>query len=267
MLFSVIIPTCNRDKLLCRCLDRILPPYQQLSSELYEVIVADDNADDHLVDELKGYYPTVKVVKGPRRGPAANRNAGARMAKGRWLVFIDDDCLPGDYLLSTYKKEVEKNHVKVLEGCTIVDRQRMRFDEEAPYNWFGGNMWSCNFAIEKDFFFGLGGFDEKFIYPCLEDVDLRVRIERSETIAFVPLAVVVHEWRRKTAFRDLRKQLHAHKYFYKKHSQYSVRHIFSRISRFFKESVKLTAELLKYSFKGFWAYIEKMILYFLLIFA
>ena len=43
---------------------------------------------------LAQQYPWVSWGRGPRRGPAANRNAGALRARGEWLAFTDDDCVP-----------------------------------------------------------------------------------------------------------------------------------------------------------------------------
>jgi len=266
MLFSVIIPTYNRNDLVCRCIDRLLPGVQQFDVNDYEIIVADDNVSEELQGILSSQYPFVRTIKGPHRGPAANRNAGARAAGGRWLIFIDDDCIPSNFLLSAYEREINNGSAKVLEGCTVVDRKKQRFDEEAPYNWSGGNLWSCNFAIEKQFFFELEGFDENFLQPCLEDVDLRFRIEKLARIVFVPMAVVVHEWRLRPAFRNLVPQIKAHHYFYKKHELHHITDIGWRIITFFRETVMLTGELVKYSFRGFRVYIEKIILYLTLIF-
>lgn len=42
MLFSVVIPTCRRNDLLAKCLDRLAPGQQTLSPDQYEVIVTDD---------------------------------------------------------------------------------------------------------------------------------------------------------------------------------------------------------------------------------
>ena len=93
-LISVVIPTRDRNEQLARCLDRLAPCAQSLSHDQYEVIVSDDSAHAAARELLFDRYPWVRWTGGPRRGPAANRNAGARVARGEWLVFTDDDCLP-----------------------------------------------------------------------------------------------------------------------------------------------------------------------------
>ena len=49
-------------------------------------------------------FPMVRWNEGPRRGPAANRNFGARVADGEWLIFLDDDCNPRPGFLAAYLK-------------------------------------------------------------------------------------------------------------------------------------------------------------------
>jgi glycosyltransferase involved in cell wall biosynthesis len=266
MLLSIIIPTFNRNNLLCNCIDRLQPACQRVDNSLYEIIVGDDNPNDTLRGIIAEHYPTVIYNAGPRRGPAANRNAAARQAKGQWLLFIDDDCIPDENLLSSYLKVIKNNNGKILEGCTITDRARKRVDEEAPANSSGGNLWSCNFVIDRNLFLDLGGFDENFRFPYLEDVDFRYRATKKEQITFVQQAVVIHPWRRRPAFEHMGKQVNAHRYFYKKHRERSLKHKFLRFLVFWRESIRLSAQLVRCSFRGFIVYLEKLILYFLLIF-
>ena len=81
---SVIIPTCNRPDDLARCL-RALEP--QMGQHSYEVIVSDDSHDASTQAMLQTKFPTVKITTGPRRGPGANRNAGAMHASGKLMMM------------------------------------------------------------------------------------------------------------------------------------------------------------------------------------
>ena len=74
---------------------------------------------------------------------------------------------------------------------------RSRADEECPINETGGKLWSCNFAMKRNTFFILGGFNEDFPVAAMEDVDLNIRVNKSGIKRkFVPDAVVFHPWRR-----------------------------------------------------------------------
>ena len=92
-LFSVVIPTCHRNDALAACLERLAPGKQSLAAASYEVIVTDDGSRATSEAMLREKFPWAKWMAGPRRGPAANRNHGAKHANGNWIAFADDDCL------------------------------------------------------------------------------------------------------------------------------------------------------------------------------
>jgi GT2 family glycosyltransferase len=204
VLFSVIIPTCNRLALLDLCLKSISPSEQKLASDLYEVIVSDDG-DFQVRNLLEFSYPWVRWVEGPRKGPAANRNHGARNAKGKYLVFTDDDCIPDKGWLQGYFDVLKNNpDVQVFEGRTYVEEKRQSLGVITPFNAEGGYLWSCNFLIEAGLFKRLGGFNEKFPYAAMEDVELRTRLLKGGYhFQFVSEASVNHPWRSKGDWRKL----------------------------------------------------------------
>ena len=194
--FSVVIPTCARLGQLARCLDRLAPGCQTLSAAAYEVIVTDDGPPQASARELIARdYPWARWVDGPRRGPAANRNCGAQYARADWFVFTDDDCLPDAAWLAGFGAHLDGHPgSQVLEGCTgDGDGPPLGPFFIAPLNIDGGFLWSCNLAIGRPLFADLGGFDEKFPYPHLEDVDLRLRLgDRGVQYEFVRAARVDH---------------------------------------------------------------------------
>ena len=59
-----------------------------------EVIVSDDSKQCIAKELIQEKYSWVKWIEGPKKGPAANRNNGAKYATGDWFIFIDDDCEP-----------------------------------------------------------------------------------------------------------------------------------------------------------------------------
>lgn len=89
VLASVIVPT--RDRL--RPLERCLAALGQQSYEPIEVLVVDDGSRSSGLAALVAAYDA-RLIPGPRRGPAAARNAGAHAATGAFLCFTDDDCEP-----------------------------------------------------------------------------------------------------------------------------------------------------------------------------
>jgi glycosyltransferase involved in cell wall biosynthesis len=202
---TVVVPTYRRPEMLARCLESIERALRPLPESGVEVIVSDDGHDD-ATRRTVASFAFARQVAGPRRGPAANRNCGARAARGRWLLFTDDDCVVDARWILAFRRAVESaGAASVLEGRTIADRPRRSYDEESPVNESGGYLWSCNMAVAAAVFWRLGGFCETFPHPALEDVDFRLRLEGAgERAIFCAEAVVCHPWRPRKGFDFIR---------------------------------------------------------------
>jgi glycosyltransferase involved in cell wall biosynthesis len=266
-LISVIIPTCNRHQQLAYCLEALSPYVQVSATDLYEVIVTDDGVDsaENLIREK---YSFVHWVKGPAKGPAANRNHGASFAKGEWLIFVDDDCMAYNNLIHTYAVFFQSISEKIgaVEGAVVGTELRTRFDQQAPINTDGGNFWSANIAIRTSIFNLIGGFDETFVIPCLEDEDIYIRLLQQTQVLFLRNAVVIHPWRKGNIESRLSAIIQAHAYFYRKHNQQGIGNRFQRSYIFLREFARNTYHLVKFRFKGGNAYPHQVYLYWKLIF-
>ena len=84
---SVVIPTCDRPESLRRCLGAL--SRQDLSD--LDLVVVDDGAGTGAPVTTPSQ---AQLVRTSGAGPAAARNAGARVARGEVICFIDDDCEP-----------------------------------------------------------------------------------------------------------------------------------------------------------------------------
>jgi GT2 family glycosyltransferase len=203
--FSVIVPTRHRNDLLRTCLAALAPGAQRLTADQYEVIVTDDGSDVTARSMVRTEFPWARWTAGPRRGPAANRNSASRLARGSWLVFVDDDCVPDPGWLGAFADAIAGDPTcRVFEGRVYADRPRRSLAEIAPVFESGGELPSGNFACDASLFRWLGGFDERYPYPAMEDVDLRLRlIQAGERFSFVASASVRHPWRPKGGWSHL----------------------------------------------------------------
>lgn len=194
---TVVIPTCNRPDLLRVCLAAVEVARARAGLDRIAILVTDDSRDDASRLMIEREFPHVHWVRGPRRGPAANRNTGAAAARGCWLLFTDDDCVPAPDWLAAYARAIAREPAAVaFEGRTVADRARLRLDEESPVNETGGYFWSCNVAIRRATFGALAGFCETFPVASMEDVDFRLRVQAAgHRPVFVPDAVVCHPFR------------------------------------------------------------------------
>ena len=97
---SVIVPVFNVEKYLHRCIDSILcQVYQD-----FELILIDDGSSDSsakICDDYSEADQRVKVIHQKNQGVSVARNNGLKLAKGKWIAFVDaDDYIDKDYLLS-----------------------------------------------------------------------------------------------------------------------------------------------------------------------
>lgn len=217
-IISVIVPTYHRNDLLAKCLDALAPGAQTLAASEYEVIVTDDGKRMSAQQMMAEKYPWAKWVEGPHKGPAANRNNGARHASGEWIAFTDDDCEPRPQWLEELVKHTTDSGIDVLEGRTITEEVSKGLFFIAPVNEKGGYLWSCNMAVKRPAFEAMNGFDEDMPHPHLEDVDFRLRLKNSgRKSIFIPAAVVFHAQR---PAREIMAQIKSHEsgiYLMRKH--------------------------------------------------
>lgn len=203
ILYSIVIPTATRIEDLKTCLDRVLSQVHKLNRQEFEIIITDDSGKVKLALENDyAQYDQVKFNCGPAKGPASNRNSGARLALGKWLIFTDDDCKPEPQWLEAYV-QVLKNP-DITKDCLAFEGMILPigdFDEElteCPWNPKGGHFWSANIVILRKLFEELGGFDESYAFPDHEDIDFQKRVEARTKINFVPEALIYHPVRKMT---------------------------------------------------------------------
>ncbi|MEU4331790.1 glycosyltransferase family 2 protein [Nonomuraea dietziae] len=128
--------------------------------------------------------PVIVVEDTGRKGPAAARNAGWRAADTPWVVFLDDDVVPGEGWLEALTKDLESlpEDVAGSQGRIEVPLPRDRRPTDAERNtagladaeWITADMAYRRAALEK-----VGGFDERFPRAYREDADLALRMREA----------------------------------------------------------------------------------------
>jgi len=192
---SIIIPAHNAAKTLESCLAACL---QQTYPEI-EVIVVDDGSADATA-RIAQSFP-VRFIQQQQRGPAAARNAGARIAGGGILVYTDADCVPRPDWIAQLLTGFEEGVVAVGGTYGIANPDallaRLVHKEIMVRHERLGNtvdfLGSFNVAYEKGAFDRIGGFDEDFTAASGEDNDLAYRlVDAGGRLRFVREAVVRH---------------------------------------------------------------------------
>lgn len=208
--YSIIVPTYGRPETLRACLEgcRAL----QYAPDAFEVIVVDDGDQvetRQVVAELAHALRLTYRTQPNRRGPAVARNAGAAVARGTHLAFVDDDCIPDPGWLQGLDEVFESARGPVVAGGRIVNNVEHNVYASASqnlvdflYDWHNADpgdarfFASNNLACPSRAFREIGGFDESFPHAAAEDRDFCDRWrERGWRLVAAPGAVVRHRHR------------------------------------------------------------------------
>ena len=204
--YSIVVPTYRRRDSLARCLTAI--EAIDFPRDRFEVVVVDDGSPAPAADLVASLDRSLdaRLVCAPHRGPAAARNMGADMARGRYLVFTDDDCEPRpDWLRSIHRQIAASDH-SLAVGGRVVNLLTGNIYAEASqgivdylYEYFGDNAASRRFFTTNNLvmpradFLELGGFDETFALAAAEDRDLCERwVGAGHDLQYAPDIVVDH---------------------------------------------------------------------------
>ena len=88
----MIVPTRDRPLALARCLENL--ESQTVIDQLEVIVVDDGSSAAREVASVVGSHARTRLIRREGDGPAAARNAGARVAHGSYFCFTDDDCAP-----------------------------------------------------------------------------------------------------------------------------------------------------------------------------
>jgi GT2 family glycosyltransferase len=190
---SVIVVNWNGRHHLQACLDAVLA---QQGVE-FETLLVDNGSTDGSVEFVRAQFPSVRVVAlAGNLGFAGGNNAGARDARGRHLVFLNNDTVAQTGWLAALRRVVDEppgfalgtSRVVYMHDPAVIDSAGdgvlqwgaafKRFHgTRAPEAAQSGEVFGmCGAAclITKGAFEELGGFDEHF-FVSHEDVDLSYR--------------------------------------------------------------------------------------------
>lgn len=190
MKISVIVPVYNVEKYVSKCIDSIL---NQTISEEFEIIVVNDGSTDNSMKILDLYSDKIKIINKSNGGLSSARNAGLRIANGKYVVFVDsDDWIEEDFLECLYNFIEKDNLDVVFSGYKLywennnITKLRCIYSEDIVLNknqaisnlltkrTFRAEVWddiyNREFLIKNNLFFTEGIINED------EDFTLRVLI-------------------------------------------------------------------------------------------
>ena len=201
---SVIIVNYNGKKFLEKCLESLC----KVNYENFEIIVVDNNSTDGSVELVTKNYPSIILLKlNSNKGFAEPNNIGAKIANGKYLLFLNNDTIVTPNFISEMVQVIE-NDKKIaicqslllkpdesvdssgdfIDPLGVVYNSTKKTDEIREISSARG----ASMLIRKNIFDILEGFDEKF-YVSFEDVDLGWRTWMiGYKVILTPKSVVYH---------------------------------------------------------------------------
>ncbi|HYT67707.1 MAG TPA: glycosyltransferase [Vicinamibacterales bacterium] len=184
-MISIIVPAHNEERLIGATLEAIDAAARE-AGEPFELIVVDDVSTDRTAEIARTHGARIEAVN--VHHIAAARNAGARVASGEMLLFVDaDTIITGDVL---------RQAVAAMRQGAVGGGSGARFEPSAPpwaHRAIGLAAWimrtaqwapGCFFFATRDAFARVGGFDER--YFASEEIHLSRALKRVGRFVILP---------------------------------------------------------------------------------
>ncbi len=178
--FSVIIPTRDRLDMLRECVASIP------ADPALEILVVDDGSTDGTADWAAS-QERLRLVRQANAGPGAARNAGAAIATGDYLAFLDSDDRWFPWTPDAYREVIAQTDAEFIAGRPAFFERPAELAGEQPaavrcaafadYLASGDEWrwWGCSsFVIAAAAFRAVGGFGARHLNG--EDADLALRL-------------------------------------------------------------------------------------------
>ena len=202
---SIIIVNYNGKELLQKCLDSLL----KVRYDNFEIILVDNNSTDGTVEFITKNYPSLIIIKlDSNKGFAEPNNVAAKISKGKYLLFLNNDTVVTPNFISEMVKVMETD--KKIAVCQslllkpdgsvdssgdfidhlgVVYNSKTKIDEIREVSSARG----ASMLVRSDIFEKLDGFDQKF-FITFEDVDLCWRSWiLGYRVLIIPTSIVYHE--------------------------------------------------------------------------
>jgi GT2 family glycosyltransferase len=195
---SIIVPVHNGGESFRLCLSSLRQCLPLATEVLTEVIIVVDGGSNESWEDaqafaketIAGGYQTEVLHRPTAAGPAHARNRGAQIARGDILFFIDADVTLHAETLPQVAAIFQANaDLAALIGsyddapgsANFLSQYKNLFHHytHQTANQSASTFWGACGAIRREAFLQMGGFDESYRYPSVEDIELGYRLKQA----------------------------------------------------------------------------------------
>jgi len=196
-LFSLIIPVRNEEENIRKCLSALCRA--EFAGGLFEVIVVDNGSTDDTCKVVESFQSslTLRILERPGIYISALRNAGAALARGRYLAFLDADCeVPAEWFAQA-SRAISEGICGVFGAFYVIPPESSwiaRYWSEQHEQKPAGEtdfLPSGNLFVSRDEFQRVGGFNETI--QTNEDFEFCQRVRAAGSpVTSIPALGVIH---------------------------------------------------------------------------
>lgn len=209
---TIIIPVHGQHLHTFSCLHSLA---QHAGSIPFEVIVVDDQSPEPVTDAMPDVRGVRVIRNAVNLGFIRNCNLAAREARGKYLVFLNNDTLVTAGWLEALLGPIERDPKVGVVGAKLIYPDG-RLQEAGGIIWRDGSAWNCGrgddaakaeynyvrevdycsgacLAVRREEFLANGAFDEVFVPAYCEDSDFCLRMSGlGYKVLYQPACTVVH---------------------------------------------------------------------------
>jgi len=177
---SIVIPTIGRPSLQV-LLETLLATAADTGIPAPAVVVVDDRPTAGAALDLSAFTSLpLTILRSGGHGPAAARNAGWRVCRTDWVVFLDDDVVVSEQWLADLHTDLDQptpvGGVHAVISVPLPARRRPTDWERGTHGLETARWITADMAFRRSVLLTVGGFDERFPRAFREDSDIALRI-------------------------------------------------------------------------------------------
>ncbi len=226
---SIIVVNYNGKKYLEECFKSL--ENLNYPKDRYKVIMVDNASSDDSVEFTTKNFPWIKILElGENYGFCKSNNEGAKIAKGEYLVFLNNDTIVFADWLSELVKGVMSEKDVISAGCkmlkpykinnkNVIDYAGGKFSsvqafyegiyeedtEKFSIQKYTGFGCGAGVIVKKDFFLNIGGFDEYYIAGNEETELGFVAWRYGYKVLYIPSSIMIHK--RWATYKNMNKNM------------------------------------------------------------
>lgn len=155
---SIVVPAYNCERYIERCLISLL----KQDNINYEIIVINDGSTDNTLKICKNYelkYDNIQVVSKSNEGQGIARNLGIKIAKGKYITFVDSDDFVNENCYTTAISQLKEK-----KSDFFIGQLKKIFNSELK---------NFNLQVKKNYFYNYNNYKKILINSLLTGKEIK----------------------------------------------------------------------------------------------